>query len=920
MGTGIFGYNTAYNGVHSPIWKVASAMRAMQFKRRPALPRPVMTLAGALWEEFEAIHGEAEPASGDHAPEARLNAYCAAALAKDQAALCLSGGGIRSAAYCLGIMQGLARLGLLDRFHYLSTVSGGGYIGGWLSALLKEHGGDAARVQELLTRPIAPTELHNLRSFTSFLSPRLGLASPDSWAGIVLWVRNTLVNWLIFVPAFFALALLPGLYAAWIGGIGVGLSGALLPVALICLGIAIYNAVGHSPSAMVAGPMPRRRSPGFVPLGVVLPYLTWSGLVPLVAAPWLRQIMPPGAVPGDAIPLLYIIVSELVYIAVTFREQKPGRKFLWHNFGWWTLATLVSAAILWVALDLGIGRGAAVIAVLGPVAVMFAHLLHSLIFVAFRTEALRGDLDREWIARLSGQKTMPALLWAIFASVCLLLPGAVENQKVLQFLGSGYALATGPVAAFLGKISKGVPGEGGAGKSRFTLSLDVVIAVLAAIFAAALFMLLAKLGARLTGGDAVAYLVAVALAGVLAWACGRHIDVNRFSMHAVYRTRLVRAFLGTARTRRAPDDFTDIDPSDNLRMSALSPKSPAKQFLFHVINVTLNLASGRNTAWSERKGESFTITPVACGAAFLQKHEDAVAGNPVRGAYVKTKDYAGGGKETGPEDKAAGLTLGTALTLSGAAVSPSMGYHSSPAAAFLMTLFNVRLGAWLPNPAVATVEQLCRAKPPNTLVTLALELLGQSDERGSAVYLSDGGHFEDLGLYEMVRRRCRYVFVVDAGRDEQATFNDLGNAVRKIAIDLDIRIDFDPPVAIGSRDKPVSPFRSFACATIRYPESPIEGRLIYIRPCDPPGAPIDVRAYRNTHDDFPHESTIDQFFSESQFESYRRLGENEAASLAFGGGSLGGFFQAACAALNARASKGAGDAGGPENPCQAPTG
>ena len=78
-----------------------------------------------------------------------------------------------------------------------------------------------------------------------------------------------------------------------------------------------------------------------------------------------------------------------------------------------------------------------------------------------------------------------------------------------------------------------------------------MIAVLAAIFAAALFMLLAKLGARLTGGDAVAYLVAVALAGVLAWACGRQIDVNRFSMHAVYRTRLVRAFLSTDRSRRA---------------------------------------------------------------------------------------------------------------------------------------------------------------------------------------------------------------------------------------------------------------------------------------------------------------------------------------------------------------------------------
>src|SRR5262249_339719 len=158
------------------------------------------------------------------------------------------------------------------------------------------------------------------------------------------------------------------------------------------------------------------------------------------------------------------------------------------------------------------------------------------------------------------------------------------------------------------------------------------------------------------------------------WACGRHINVNRFSMHAVYRTRLVRAFLGTARIRRVPDEFTGIDPRDNSRMSALSAKPPAKRALFPIVNVTLNLASGRNTAWSERKGESFTITPVACGAAFLHKREDADAGFPVRGAYARTRDYSGNTKETGPEDKALGLTLGTALTLSGAAFSPSMGY------------------------------------------------------------------------------------------------------------------------------------------------------------------------------------------------------------------------------------------------------
>src|SRR5262249_40917580 len=153
------------------------------------------------------------------------------------------------------------------------------------------------------------------------------------------------------------------------------------------------------------------------------------------------------------------------------------------------------------------------------------------------------------IARLNGEKVMPALLWAIFSSVCLLLPLAVRDWGLMS---SAYALATGPVAAFLGKISEDLPG-GRRRKSRFTLPLDLLIALLAAIFAAALFSLLAQLGQRLSDGSAWSVLVIIVIAGVFAWACGRHINVNRFSMHAVYRTRLVRAFLGTARVRRAPD-------------------------------------------------------------------------------------------------------------------------------------------------------------------------------------------------------------------------------------------------------------------------------------------------------------------------------------------------------------------------------
>src|SRR5262249_3875394 len=144
-----------------------------------------------------------------------------------------------------------------------------------------------------------------------------------------------------------------------------------------------------------------------------------------------------------------------------------------------------------------------------------------------------------------------------------------------------------------------------------------------------------------------------------------------------------------------------------------------------------------------------------------------------------------------------GLSLGTAIALSGAAGGPRLGYHTSPATSFLMMLFNVRLGLWLPNPATASTYDLSRAKPPNALVTLFRELVGLSSDQDKAVYLSDGGHFENLGLYEMVRRRCRHIVVVDAGADPNAEFGDLGNAVHKIRVDHNIAIVFHPTIAIG---------------------------------------------------------------------------------------------------------------------------
>ena len=132
-------------------------------------------------------------------------------------ALCLSGGGIRSAAFCLGVLQSLARRRLLNEFDYLSSVSGGGFIGGWLQVLIKEsHHIDLAQAE--LERN-NPSPLSGLRGFTSYLTPQRGPMSADTWAAIVLYLRNLLLNWMVFTPAFFLLALSAVFYRTFLASL-----------------------------------------------------------------------------------------------------------------------------------------------------------------------------------------------------------------------------------------------------------------------------------------------------------------------------------------------------------------------------------------------------------------------------------------------------------------------------------------------------------------------------------------------------------------------------------------------------------------------------------------------------------------------------------------------------------------------------
>jgi hypothetical protein len=381
--------------------------------------------------------------------------------------------------------------------------------------------------------------------------------------------------------------------------------------------------------------------------------------------------------------------------------------------------------------------------------------------------------------------------------------------------------------------------------------------------------------------------LAIALAALLTWRLSLRVDVNLFSLNGMYANRLVRCYLGASVSERMPNPFSGLSARDDLQLRA-APRSigelnmlahpladgeqpggkphPGERTVYpgpyHLINTAINLVAGGNLAYQERKAGAFLLSPLYCGFQLDSSSSEGSRGEVID-AYRPTTEFS---SQPRP------LTLGEAVATSGAAASPNMGYHTTPAFAFLMGLLNIRLGRWVGNPYCKgqSEKTWLRSGPGVALFHLLREAFGLTDKDSAYVYLSDGGHFENLGIYELVRRRCRYIIACDAGADEGYGFEDLGNAIRKCRTDLGIEIDLDVR-QIASIDAQRYNAAPCAVGSIRYSEEDV-GTILYIKASRRVGLPSDVMHYATEHTAFPHESTADQFFSESQFESYRRLG------------------------------------------------
>ena len=878
----------------------------------------------------------ADVRDGDHdsatqADSRRRMKFYRALNETNRSALCLSGGGIRSATFCLGVIQALAAFdvksgtvradqghsgapedALLGRFHYLSTVSGGGYMGSWLSAW--RFYDDFPKVRdELIGRPdgpdVEPPEVSWLRTYSNYLTPRVGIGSADAWTAIAIYARNLLLNWLVILPVL-CLALF-GVKLIAVSSVAVArVQTAFWPVALIgifgavALIVAQAFTTSHRPARREEQPDPvpgqdPKASPRNIRQRTFITHdLSWSVLsaiaFTLALCSWFvtRWIHDSGL----GVTLISFTIGGVVLFAVGRIAGRPFRGST-KDFVLWTASGLVYGAL--------IGLGAYLFASQCPFAaptdlklfqpivfgipwVLMSQLIAEMIFVGLVSYEDQSDSDREWLGRAAGWVSAAAIGWAVMAFLSVgvgnflyLMSFDYDIGRYITALGGVSGIAT----ALLGMSGKTPATTDGNHQSWTTFVFNLLLSIAGPVFVATLIVA-ASIGLDLLmfGGAVLNVLhhppptpltimlylgIGIAVALIVEVIASKTVNINRFSLHAVYRNRLVRGYLGAARQARFPDQFTGFDEKDNIRVHTLWPPKDLSNRrntfgLFHVLNLSLNVVESKRLAWQERKAEPFTVSPLHCGSALL--------------GFRPSDEYA-----DLPRDKSRprGISLGTAMAISGAAVSPNMGYYSSPSISLLLAFFNVRLGWWLGNPGPRGEDSYTKQGPDFAIKPLIDEAFGLTTDDKRYVYLSDGGHFEDLGLYEMVRRRCRFIAVVDAGEDAHLEFNDLGNAIRKIYIDLGIRIDFtglqdlrNRPPRAGIDEPQHTPYHAMGFIDYKAADGDgsSNGTILYIKPALHWTEPAGIASYAAAHSAFPHETTSDQWFTESQFESYRSLG------------------------------------------------
>jgi len=747
-------------------------------------------------------------------------------------ALAISGGGIRSASFALGIIQTFmnekpgdstanAADSCFDRFDYMSTVSGGGYIGGavsWLKFHFRKDGayrrflGAAdlgARSAEFLASKTESAEgsrftwLDYFRQHGNYLKP--SSMSTMSLLGVAL--RGTLITLCVYTAILSAL-----LWAMEVGGILPPSHGAppwpghpqRIESLLLFLGLIITGA--------------------FLLFGVA----SWLGSIPTRAAVFI------GAVP----PVLFVVaaVRLLRHPDGSLAINPVDLHWRWPVGGGFLIAACACLVLLWWARsDYEQARDG-------------SHVVHKW----------------QYRVRILYQQVLGPLLTGL-----VLLAAVWSVPYAFRFIESTIGGASAGVSAGLSSSLLGVIGAiyqfiaGRDRKSTSSMFSTVRILLTAVLLVYGILLVAYSVVQSLHGDDDIVEIAHVpfsmlAVVGVVGVFAGFIVNANYIGIGRMYRDRLMELFMPEKDAIR-DNQWRRAGTADQFDLVKLVDDKGDPQRPLHLVNCNVVMVGARQDRFRGRGGDSFVLSQRFSGSSAT--------------GWIDTKNLGDGH-----------FTLATAVACSGAAASPHAGVAGrgitrNALVSLLLSLTNVRLGYWVRNPRASHVPRAWHKWfPPNLLAPgIRQGLFGSgTTENAFFIELTDGGHFDNTGIYELIRRRVKVIVLSQASQDVSFAMEDLANTIQRVRVDFGVHIRFTNetwpldllrPTQLGAAAK-----RGWAVGTIKYPGTDSLGIILYLQASPIAAMNADTTSYWRRNVDFPNQTTADQFFDEEQLEAYRELG------------------------------------------------
>jgi len=793
-------------------------------------------------------------------------------------AITCSGGGIRSAAFCLGALQRLMAAGVYDRADRVYAISGGSYVATGLHLARRCSEPLGSPPADLFT-PSSP-EMDWLRRHSSFLMPTPTIRL----RGILALVYGVVMTLALLVAGLWSATA----YAVWV----------------------LDRLPGQGVPALDATQASFDVSPG---LWLALALIGGAGVLwyALVTARWkyqrtrLASVVPTTLFLGLALTAVVglVVIPKLVVLAHNATVSNEPTAAIAKAL---SVTPIVPAAICETATQEDFVRQAQIAWHRTPDPERAST-------IPFTYGACGQTYGDDVLPFATGDPKAPPTAWpGCFAGTDLALTRALPHScDRTQDTTGGWATRLAGLAALATTLAATwrrhgtpeattKPGKLVAFIRRRVLPWSALAAALALLAIVGIWMG-RSLSVNLARLDDYATFLILPITYAVVRLLG---DAMATSLHPFYRERLADTFLVRRTTNGGVEPIplwdTPVDPGlatgSNTDAEAPGPQlsilcaanvSDADYIPTQRGCTTFRFETGRRTHGMERPRAYVGITDARLphtGSGRAAGGERPIPLSPT--AYALAADPEG--RDT---------TLAAAMAASGAAFSPIIGRKQAMIAPYrlLLTLANARLGIWLPNPYMALVttsdpgltaplparsaartafERLVRKPGPFRIVKEAVGLQSITDSR---IYVSDGGHFDNTGLVEALRDRPRRIIVLDASADPHGTLDALTDAMTTARMDLGLLI-----TPIG-RDG-LTPASGDPASTARpergwlHLQARVAGRgrvvcdIFFVKNVLSQGSDPELDAYQLDHPGFPVTTTVNQFYGEYDFEAYRQLG------------------------------------------------